>query len=106
MSKRQYRKPGAFRVEDVEVFVPEARVSEARVPEVPPLADEAVPVPHARVLPDLQRGLRWGSDGGAKRYGQRGLSTHHNCRTTVAPLHSSNAQTLPNGNIHSGDTRS
>ena len=32
MSKRQYRKPGAFRVEDVEVFVPEARVSEARVP--------------------------------------------------------------------------
>ena len=61
MSKRQYRKPGAFRVEDVEVFVPEARVSEARVPEVPPLADEAVPVPRARVLPDLQRGLRWGS---------------------------------------------
>ena len=61
MSKRQYRKPGAFRVEDVEVFVPEARVSEARVPEVPPLADDAVPVPRARVLPDLQRGLRWGS---------------------------------------------
>ncbi|MET0668038.1 MAG: TIGR01620 family protein [Methyloceanibacter sp.] len=61
MSKRQHRKPGAFGVEDVEVFVPEARVSEARVPEVPPLADEAVPVPRARVLPDLQRGLRWGS---------------------------------------------
>ena len=56
MSKRQHRKPGAFRVEDVEVFVPPAPA-----PSVPPLAGEAVPVPRARALPDLERGLRWGS---------------------------------------------
>ena len=56
MSKRQHRKPGAFRVEDVEVFVPPAPG-----PGAPPLADEVVPLPRVRALPDLKRGLRWGS---------------------------------------------
>jgi len=53
MNKNSRRKPAAFRVEEVEVFVP---------PEPEP---SAVPAerPDARVreLPNLERGLRWGS---------------------------------------------
>ena len=54
MSKKTHRKPAAFRVEEVEVFVP---------PVMPDLAAEPVPlpVPRARAMPDLGRGLRWGS---------------------------------------------
>ena len=54
MSKKTHRKPAAFRVEEVEVFVP---------PVMPDLAAEPVPlpVPRARAIPDLGRGLRWGS---------------------------------------------
>lgn len=54
MRKSQPRKPTAFRVEEVEVFVP---------PVSAPLAAEPVtlPVPRARAMPDLGRGLRWGS---------------------------------------------
>ena len=56
MSKRQQRKPGAFRVEEVEVFVPEERASS-----VPSPAGEVVPMPGPRALPGLERGFRWGS---------------------------------------------
>jgi putative membrane protein len=53
MSKKEYRKPAAFRVEEVEVFTPA------------PLPEEAAPVPlpagGSRAVPDLARGLRWGS---------------------------------------------
>jgi putative membrane protein len=53
MSKKGPRKPAAFRVEEVEVFVPPA------APEVPA---EPAPLPvRVRTLPDLGRGLRWGS---------------------------------------------
>ena len=55
MTKKLHRKPAAFRVEEVEVFTP-------------PLAPEAVPEPAAvpvpvrmQALPDLGRGLKWGS---------------------------------------------
>ncbi|MGV1013582.1 MAG: YcjF family protein [Methyloceanibacter sp.] len=51
MSKTK-RKPAAFRVEEVEVFVP---------PVAPPSAAEPVPLPTVRAIPDLRRGLRWGS---------------------------------------------
>jgi putative membrane protein len=53
MSRKTHRKPAAFRVEEVEVFVPPA----------PEIAPEPVPVPmpRARAMPDLGRGLRWGS---------------------------------------------
>ena len=53
MTKTQRRKPTAFRVEDVEIVTP-------RQPAIPP---ETLPVPPARVrgVPDLRRGLRWGS---------------------------------------------
>jgi len=53
MNKSPRRKPAAFRVEEVEVFVP---------PEPEPAAVPAEP-PDARVraLPNLERGLRWGS---------------------------------------------
>jgi putative membrane protein len=53
MNKNSRRKPAAFRVEEVEVFVP---------PEPAPPAVTAEP-PDARVqaLPNLERGLRWGS---------------------------------------------
>jgi putative membrane protein len=53
MNKSSRRKPAAFRVEEVEVFVPPAGP--------PPLASEPVPLPRARAMPDLGRGLRWGS---------------------------------------------
>ena len=54
MSKKTHRRPAAFRVEEVDVFVP---------PAMPDLAAEpvALPVPRSRAVPDLGRGLRWGS---------------------------------------------
>jgi putative membrane protein len=53
MSKKAHRKPAVFDVEEVEVFVP---------PAVPDIADELAPVPaRVRVMPDLSRGLKWGS---------------------------------------------
>jgi putative membrane protein len=53
MSKKAHRKPAAFRVEEVEVFAP---------PAAPPVAAELAPVAaRMRALPDLGRGLRWGS---------------------------------------------
>jgi putative membrane protein len=51
MSKKAHRRPAAFRVEEVEVFVPPA------VSDVPA---EPVILP-ARAIPDLGRSLRWGS---------------------------------------------
>ena len=52
MTKNSRRKPAAFRVDEVEVFVP---------PE-PPLSEErSLPAPQVRALPDLRRGLKWGS---------------------------------------------
>jgi putative membrane protein len=55
MSKSQPRKPTAFRVEEVEVFVPAVSA--------PPITSEpaTLPVPRGRAMPDLGRGLRWGS---------------------------------------------
>ena len=53
MSKKAHRKPAAFRVEEVEIVVP---------PAAPPVAPDQAPVPaRVRALPDLRRGLRWGS---------------------------------------------
>ncbi|HYJ58927.1 MAG TPA: TIGR01620 family protein [Methyloceanibacter sp.] len=53
MSKKAHRKPAVFDVEEVEVFVP---------PAVPDIVDETAPVPaRVRVMPDLRRGLKWGS---------------------------------------------
>jgi len=54
MTKTSKRKPTAFKVEDVELFEP---------PVPPPLPTEPVPlaVTRVRVLPVLDRGLRWGS---------------------------------------------
>ncbi|MGH6866627.1 MAG: YcjF family protein [Methyloceanibacter sp.] len=51
---KQRRKPTVFRVEDVEVFEP---------PELAPIAAEpaSLPAPRLRALPNLRRGLRWGS---------------------------------------------
>ena len=52
MNNNTRRQPAAFRVEEVEVFVP---------PE-PPLSEERpLPVPQVRAMPDLKRGLEWGS---------------------------------------------
>ena len=50
MSKKSLRKPAAFKVEDIDVFTP-------------PLAPEAqpLPAPRLRTVPDLGRGLRWGT---------------------------------------------
>jgi len=53
MTAPKRRKPAAFRVEEVDVFVP---------PEPP--AAETLPTPtdaQTRMLPNLERGLRWGS---------------------------------------------
>lgn len=53
MTSPKRRKPAAFRVEEVEVFV---------APEPP--APESLPMPpdtQSRMLPNLERGLRWGS---------------------------------------------
>jgi putative membrane protein len=54
VSKKEHRKPAAFRVEEVEVFVP---------PAPPPVADgpAILPAPRMRAVPTLERGLRWGS---------------------------------------------
>lgn len=53
MSKKAHRKPAAFRVEEVELVAP---------PAAPPVALEQALVPaRVRALPDLRRGLRWGS---------------------------------------------
>ena len=52
MSNNTRRKPTAFRVEEVEVFVPPEPVRS----EEPPL-----PAPQVRAVPDLKRGLKWGS---------------------------------------------
>lgn len=53
MSKKAHRKPAAFRVEEVDVFVP---------PAPPAVAEpESLPVVRGRTVPDLGRGLRWGS---------------------------------------------
>ena len=54
MSKKLHRKPAAFRVEDVEVFVPPAMPDSAVEP-------ATLAVPRVRAMPDLGRGLRWGS---------------------------------------------
>ncbi len=53
MSKKTHRRPAAFRVEEVEVFVP---------PAAPDIAAEPVPlpVPRVRAMPDLGRGLALG----------------------------------------------
>ena len=52
MNNNTRRQPAAFRVEEVEVFVP---------PE-PPLSEERpLPAPQVRAMPDLKRGLEWGS---------------------------------------------
>ena len=52
MSKKGHRKPAAFRIEEVDLVVPPA----------PPAVAEPVQVPvRVRALPDLGRGLRWGS---------------------------------------------
>jgi putative membrane protein len=53
MTKKTHRKPAAFRVEDIELFVP---------PAIPIVTEPAaLPVPRLRAMPDLGRGLRWGS---------------------------------------------
>ena len=54
MTKSPRRKPTSFRVEDVEVFVPPE-------PPVPSVAAEPLPAARVRALPNLERGLRWGS---------------------------------------------
>jgi putative membrane protein len=49
MSKKAHRKPAVFRLEEVEIFVP-------------PAAPDSAPVSaRVRAMPDLARGLRWGS---------------------------------------------
>src|SRR5919106_6577366 len=54
MSKKAHRRPAAFRVEEVELFIPPA------APEV--AAGEPAQLPaRVRTLPDLGRGLKWGS---------------------------------------------
>ena len=52
MSSNTRRKPTAFRVEEVEVFVP---------PELAPSEERPLPAPQVRAVPDLKRGLKWGS---------------------------------------------
>jgi len=54
MTKSSPRKPASFRVEDVEVFVPPE-------PTAIPAEERGLPAPRVRALPDLRRGLRWGS---------------------------------------------
>jgi putative membrane protein len=55
MNKSSRRKPTSFRVEEVEVFVP----PEQSVPSV--AAEPSLPAARVRALPNLERGLRWGS---------------------------------------------
>ncbi len=54
MSKTR-RKPASFRLEEVEVIT--APISPSRLGAEP----DALPVPRVRGVPDLERGLRWGS---------------------------------------------
>jgi len=53
MNKKTHRKPAAFKVEEIEIFAPPAA----------PLAPEpaSLPAPRLRTVPDLGRGLRWGT---------------------------------------------
>lgn len=52
MTKHSRRKPAAFRVEEVEVFV---------APEPVPAEERALRAPQAQALPNLRRSLKWGS---------------------------------------------
>ena len=52
MTKPTRRKPTSFRMEDVEIVVP---------PEPAPLPAEALIPAEVQGLPQLERGLRWGS---------------------------------------------
>ncbi|MGE5261195.1 MAG: YcjF family protein [Actinomycetota bacterium] len=54
MSKKDHRKPAAFRVEDIEVFTPPV------LPETGDAEAPLFPMAKARAVPDLGRGLRWG----------------------------------------------
>lgn len=54
MTKPAGRKPASFRVEEVEIFEPPE-------PAPPTLPAEAAPPAQVRALPNLERGLRWGS---------------------------------------------
>ena len=54
MSKKAHRKPTAFRVEEVEVFIPPAPPGVGAEP-------AQFPATRVRAIPDLGRGLRWGS---------------------------------------------
>ena len=55
MTKSTRRKPAAFRVEEVELFVPPEPMSQAVT------AEPSLPAARVRALPNLKRGLRWGS---------------------------------------------
>ena len=52
MNNNTRRQPAAFRVEEVEVFVP---------PESPLSEERPQPEPQVRAMPDFKRGLKWGS---------------------------------------------
>jgi putative membrane protein len=54
MSKSRPRNPTAFRVEEVQLFVPPE-------PTAPAAEASQLPAPRVRALPDLRSGLRWGS---------------------------------------------
>ena len=54
MSKPKTRKPASFKIEEIEVFAPEA-------PAAAPSEPSDLPVARVLGLPDLSRGLRWGS---------------------------------------------
>jgi putative membrane protein len=54
MNKTARRKPASFRVEEIEVFEPPE-------PLPPALTEDATPPAKVRALPNLERGLRWGS---------------------------------------------
>jgi putative membrane protein len=53
MSKKAHREPAVFRIEEVDVLVPPAPTAVTE--------PESLPVARGRTLPDLGRGLRWGS---------------------------------------------
>ncbi len=72
MSKKAHRKPAAFRVEEVEVFVP---------PAAPDIAAEpvALPVPRARAMPDLGRGFAGAASSSARWAGWSACSHRSGC---------------------------